>query len=130
MKPRGPLTWLSARTWRFWLFAAIALPVLYVASFGPACWLASRNQRDYSEGPLRPVVVSGDIWRDSTIEGTLVAKGPHSYRPLLFVASRNRLIGDGLRWYAQLGADADTKPVFFEQEIQWASPSFGRLFDK
>src|SRR6186997_898424 len=34
-KPRGPLTWLSSRTWRFWVAVAIAVPVLYVGSWPP-----------------------------------------------------------------------------------------------
>jgi len=38
-KRRGPLLWLAARSRRFWLIASIVLPVLYVASFGPVCWL-------------------------------------------------------------------------------------------
>ena len=40
-KPRGPLTWLAARTWRFWVMVPIAavLPLMYVASFGPYCAL-------------------------------------------------------------------------------------------
>src|SRR5262249_33876522 len=37
-KPRGPMTWLAVRTWRFWLMAVIRLRMLYVASLGRACW--------------------------------------------------------------------------------------------
>ncbi len=36
----GLLYWLSRRSWRFWIIVA-ALPILYVVSFGPACWIAS-----------------------------------------------------------------------------------------
>ena len=32
--------------WPILTAALIGLPVLYVASFGPACWLASRNHAD------------------------------------------------------------------------------------
>ena|SRR6516164_3779480 len=35
---RGPLLWLAARSRRFWLCIGL-LQVLYVLSFGPACWL-------------------------------------------------------------------------------------------
>src|SRR5262245_19891274 len=41
-KRRGPLLWLAARTWRFRVAVAL-MPVLYVASFGPACWLHSHE---------------------------------------------------------------------------------------
>ncbi len=36
----GPLYWLKRRSRRFW-FSMFLLPVLYVASFGPACWAVS-----------------------------------------------------------------------------------------
>lgn len=36
---RGPIGWLTARTWRFWAIAAILLTVLHVASVGPWFWL-------------------------------------------------------------------------------------------
>src|SRR5436190_23317650 len=37
-KRRGPITWLAGRSRRFWIGLAMLLPVLYVVSFGPACW--------------------------------------------------------------------------------------------
>lgn len=42
-KRRGPLLWLADRSRRFWIIAA-ALPILYAASFGPACWIYSRSE--------------------------------------------------------------------------------------
>jgi len=39
-KRRGPLTWLAGRSRRFWITVAM-MPVLYVASVGPACWLTA-----------------------------------------------------------------------------------------
>lgn len=42
--------------WPFWFAAGtIALPVLYVASFGPACWLGDRQ--------LLPVRLAKSIYR-------------------------------------------------------------------
>src|SRR5262245_45893888 len=38
---RGPLFWLMSRSRRFWIIAVIS-SILYVASFGPACWITSR----------------------------------------------------------------------------------------
>jgi hypothetical protein len=42
-KPRGPLLWLAGRSQWFWIGVAL-LPILYVVSFGPACWISSRVQ--------------------------------------------------------------------------------------
>lgn len=43
-KRRGPLLWLANRSRRVWIVAAlIGVPVLYLASFGPACWLVRRR---------------------------------------------------------------------------------------
>lgn len=36
-KRRGPVAWLSSRTWRLWVATALLLPALYVGSFGPVC---------------------------------------------------------------------------------------------
>jgi hypothetical protein len=41
-KRRGPLLWLAARSRRFWI-VTVLVPLLYVASFGPACWMAERQ---------------------------------------------------------------------------------------
>jgi hypothetical protein len=41
-KRRGPLLWLAGRSWRFWVVVTLMLPVLYIASFGPAVWITSR----------------------------------------------------------------------------------------
>jgi len=38
----GPLCWVGRRSKRFWIGVA-AMPILYVASFGPACWIAGRT---------------------------------------------------------------------------------------
>ncbi|MBI3866874.1 MAG: hypothetical protein HY290_33760 [Planctomycetia bacterium] len=41
----GPLHWLADRSRRFWIIS-MTLPMLYGASFGPACWISSRVQPD------------------------------------------------------------------------------------
>lgn len=38
------MTWLSERSWRFWLFAPASILILYVGSLGPACWLTAQGQ--------------------------------------------------------------------------------------
>lgn len=64
----GPLYWLGRRSSRFWIAVVAMIPVLYVASIGPACWLAERRgisieliDRFYGplvaatrDGPFRP----------------------------------------------------------------------------
>lgn len=37
-KRRGPMTWLAARTRRFWIILAV-MPMLYFASIGPWVWI-------------------------------------------------------------------------------------------
>jgi hypothetical protein len=45
-KRRGPITlFCESRTFRWAVVALIAPPVLYVASFGPACWISSHTGR-------------------------------------------------------------------------------------
>lgn len=41
-KRRGPLLWLADRSRRFWIITA-ALPFVYVALFGAACWVNRRT---------------------------------------------------------------------------------------
>src|SRR5204863_3534481 len=44
-KRRGPLTLLlTSRRCRRWAAAVLALPILYLASFGPACSISARIQ--------------------------------------------------------------------------------------
>jgi hypothetical protein len=58
--------WLTVRVinrrerWAKWtLTAAISLPLMYVASFGPACWLSDRDvlPRDATYSIYRPLVI-------------------------------------------------------------------------
>lgn len=65
------------------LAATLALPVLYVTSFGPACWLTNRG------------------FIDSTISGRL-------YRPILRLAvQRHKRLSAILRRYALADTSAD-----------------------
>lgn len=43
-KRRGPLGWLAGRSRGFWIAAVVLAPVLYVGSFGPACWYTAVPQ--------------------------------------------------------------------------------------
>ncbi len=66
--------------WAKWTLAAVVgLPVLYVASFGPACWFTSRAH----------------IWYFNL---------PSVYSPILFTLSDKGIVGNVVRWYAEVGA--------------------------
>ena len=42
-KRRGPITlFCESRRFRWTIFAAVLMPVLYVLSFGPACWITGQ----------------------------------------------------------------------------------------
>jgi len=63
--------------WAFWATAAIiVVPVLYVLSFGPACWIASRTTESYMPAAYRP------------FEHTILGEG---------------LLSNLVRWYVGIG---------------------------
>ena len=65
--------------WTFWCIVAVTLPLLFLLSIGPACWLSSRF------GGANVVTMA--------------------YRPVTFVAEFTGSDGimDALQWYSQLG---------------------------
>jgi hypothetical protein len=79
--------WLAVRIinrrerWAKWTLAAIVgLPVLYVLSFGPACWISSR-----------------------TNSGTELL--PSCYRPIVSgLTLHETRLSAAIQWYSQLGA--------------------------
>ena len=66
---------------RWTLAGAVGLPVLYVASFGPACWFSSRTHIG-------------------------IFNLPTVYRPILATLSDRGSVGKVVRWYAEAGAQA------------------------
>jgi hypothetical protein len=66
------------------LVAIIAVPMLYLLSFGPACWIATRYQ------PLRKSVIT--IYSDTVVWAYF--KTP-------------RFVGSTLIWYANVAGDVD-----------------------
>lgn len=85
--------WLAVRIinrrehWAKWTLAAVvSLPVLYIASFGPACWLSPARHYPLFGQPQR---VAPGIYRPL---GLLIKHGPSP-------------IADALIWYAEAGAD-------------------------
>src|SRR5436190_22613631 len=73
-KRRGPLTWLAARTWRFWVMVALAQPFVYVGSFGPACWLAAIPIVPPASSPAR---LPNPVMRVYWPLGKLLGHGAH-----------------------------------------------------
>ena len=50
-KRRGPITlFYESRRFRWTIIAVVLIPILYVVSFGPACWLCN-----YGRLEARPV---------------------------------------------------------------------------
>ena len=94
-KRRGLIGWLAARSRRFW-GVVLLLPVLYVASFGPACWLISYVGVGIAR-PNPPIRAVDWISMAYVPVGQMALHGPD------FVAQ-------SLAWYATLGVP-DDKPA-------------------
>lgn len=88
--------WLGVRIvnrrerWAKWMAAVVvALPVLYVLSFGPACWLASRANRG--------------AW-----------KLPEPYWPMTVALSQSEFIAGMFNGYARLASRGEWNLVEIE----------------
>lgn len=94
--------WLTVRIvnrrerWAKWTLAAVLnLPVLYVASFGPACWVSSR----------------------SGTGGSVVSS---AYQPILRLAFHSPgVIGTGILRYAQIFSNGDWTVAYVGGRYQW-----------
>ena len=71
------MTWLAGRSQRFWIVAVIALPLLYIASFGPA-GITDQAEQALLYGPFYERMRSGgslgEIIRDA--KAVAVARDP------------------------------------------------------
>ena len=81
MKPRRPRP-----LWPLLTAALIGLPMLYVASFGPACWLTAHTA-PYGFRPSGPPGLMRIYWP-------------------LGAAYDRKFAADAIRWWARLGAPA------------------------
>jgi hypothetical protein len=91
----------SRPLWPLLTATLIGLPVLYVLSFGPACWIRSR--------------LSG-VWAERTF-------GAVYYRPIgLAIVNGPPFVAKPMRWYCELGMDPGAMLVFC------VSPSVTALF--
>lgn len=98
--------WLTVRIvnrrerWANWTLAAVVgVPVLYVASFGPAIWIASPRDSDISVGPSSMLAI---------------------YRPLGWIANEtDSPIGRALEWWARCGLRKDQHAVIPSSASSW-----------
>ena len=85
----------SRSLWPWMVATVVAVPVLYVASIGPATWLEARCGTEDSYSIL-----------DNT------------YRPVLWIAHRcPALLQNSLRWYLSVGLPAGEDATFDEESI-------------
>jgi hypothetical protein len=55
-KRRGPITlFCESRPFRWTAIAVVFLPVLYLTSFGPACWISSRTNTQALPAAYLPI---------------------------------------------------------------------------
>jgi hypothetical protein len=90
--------------WPWIVATVIAVPVLYVASFGPACWASSRCSEPNGFG---------------------VAAVEFVYQPLLRATTGdNELIRDNLRSYTMFGAAPNwyVRGACFSDDSYWQGP--------
>jgi hypothetical protein len=73
----------------FWTTIVVVVPVLYVLSFGPACWISSR----------RPVGTGETSARSAKIVSI-------AYRPMMWTYDISpKFIRRGITWYSGVGSD-------------------------
>jgi hypothetical protein len=73
----------------FWTTIVVVVPVLYVLSFGPACWISSR----------RPVGTGETSARSAKIVSI-------AHRPMMWTYDISpKFIRRGITWYSGVGSD-------------------------
>lgn len=107
------MSWLAARSQMFWVVVAVLAPVLYVGSFGPACWLEAQPLRDggvdygYHPSvvyfPLGALAFRNDLFMARWMRQWLMAGVPKDYAVLVPIGPRK--IG-GFSWPASAGGTA------------------------
>lgn len=83
-------------SWAFWTALAIALPIFYVVSFGPACWITSR--------------LDFGVWALQVF-----------YWPLTWAMRHNATIAVALAHYAQWGASDGWAWINDQSMLWWAN---------
>ena len=98
--------WLTMRIvnrrarWAKWtLAAAVSLPVIYVASFGPWCWIRSRTVRRFET----PVIYGPIAHSIATYDPSVFSDCVASYASLGIRDYTSLMLPDGFRLYAYQG---------------------------
>jgi len=86
--------------WPLLTAALIGLPVLYIASFGPACWISSHT------------LDQGDrAWAQAL---------NWIYQPILSLAwSGPSVVQDPIRWYARVGSSHQWEIYHYSGRARW-----------
>jgi len=108
-KRGGPLYWLHRRSRRFWIGVVASLPLLYVVSFGPACWLLARAELRADEH-LVNTYYSPVIW---------TYNWAHDRR-----SGEEGAIAGVIRWYAMVGCGSGSDWGFYSF-VDWDGPIEG-----
>ena len=117
--------WLTVRIvnrkerWAKWTLAVVVgLPVLYVASFGPACWFSESIEPKWGQG-------SAHVYKGRPVPNMRVKVVPPAFTPLAWAARRGPIpLFLAVRWYATLQNDF----VFCGVEDWGGGPTDGMLF--
>ena len=80
--------------WPWITTSLLGLPVLYILSFGPACWISERLGK--GTGQVSAV-----------------------YRPVIWLGNRLPLGTELMSQYARLGAGPDRTPDFSDNQLSW-----------
>ena len=80
----------------FLVAVSLLMPILYVLSFGPACWIAERV--------------------DSRVVYAAVST---AYRPIAWIANRSTRASAAALWYVGLGVRSGTTVAFDGDRIDW-----------
>jgi hypothetical protein len=105
--------WLTVRIinrrgrWAKWTLAGVAgLPMIYVLSFGPACWW-------FSPSPLDPVTDGDALLQEVvSLRGTTGRRAPGIYWPLGWMAGHGPApLSRAIRSYATLSGDSIDLPL-------------------
>jgi hypothetical protein len=121
-KRSGPIGWILCRSRRFWITVAVILPLLYIASLGPACWLVGdlKNPDDVASDAV-PVVYYPLLWL-ARITRSPIAPG-------VFEPSQ---VDDWIEWYSTLGRSDGASPVLLpngERTWMFKSPDLPQESD-
>src|SRR5258708_454712 len=81
------------RLWPWVVAVLIGMPVLYVASFGPVCWLTQASSKSIESGAVRP------------------PRAPHLYWPIGWIGMKSNVGRKAVIRYVEIGLSADSQSL-------------------